>query len=1437
MTKARHESTQLLQLEVVQGTDPSNNNVIRAHAAISTPKIACFAYATSEFLYLCVKPAAQTAATRQIPWFNEEGMTILHLALNSSGEYVVAITKNSSLVIVPVAPLLAPLVHAGPAVGLPRQPFRWPHGLSLPPFSFPGDDVKCLAPDKTLNGSSCLAVWEPVPGFHAYAIVGGASNLHFVHLESRQVFSVRTFSPKQEIEDMRVIYSAHDDGRAHLVWRQGQTFGHMLLQYRSFNSEGEMQLHTIIDDYGGVPYMKPTKTTCKASHGPSLQYFQSEEAISEDSDAPFQESGTGAGTQPARIVAIDMHQNRASIYGDLNMFQEAFRLQLPTGVKAISFSKLIAAAVVANDHGEYRIQLLLNAWLTKTSTAQDSPNLGSSHQASQDAETIFSEEVLPAGWTDPLMVVPDRSQPPDRAFFIMFPEGLQHVQIIQDFDELCLERLRAGEDASRLLFALSRTSNEIYARAAQQCIASGQYAQGLEYFLKQGANNPMGIIHLFVEHGSAFDLLSQPKHELPQTRMHSHTLTCCFNGGSERGRTGSHAHDAFGRVPADKPMSEAEILEHAQDFARDNWDYNPSTSFALAIQSGLHGYGLRIAHARSMLDEALRHVIKANQVPPEQQAVDFLIEQELTRSITEMLDGHLLRSLHPDDIVRLLTSEPKMFRECTVFVRPVLHELSLASLESLLAYLNPARFHINAILQRAQEEELEGGSAEADEPRFARCLMQLFATALLLLHKHRLAGAASEREYLELCPWHREPHNAVRNAFVERTSHHGSDLTASPLLGSLDDDALSDDEEQRYQRFGDLGLGGELYVWGTGEDGRLGLGEFFVDQHLAQPMHVIRPLRSHDTWKVLSVSCGQDFSTAITSGGIYTWGNNQHGQSVEGLWGWGNNDHGQLALPHYANVASPKRLMAIERLSPEVLVAGAYHTAFITQQGKAFACGRGCEGQLFNTVAVERQHEPQPIFIPEDGTPIRLLAAGAFCTILVSHGHRSWLSGELRAIDVTTKHAPRRSKLAEKAAPLPGPRCLDSGTVDIAAIDAIEAHTQHAIALLEEGSLAALGSNSSAAMGLASNGVFATWQPIPNLKTCFQDIGVGETFSVAIDNDGRVWSWGTGRFGELGTNELQAQRQYPSVIPDIDAQNQFSLQSDLSDASNVALGRTCMPAGLRRKRAISAKQTVKRTTPQRAQHPALAVLARLDAAKAFATDFPDSSISAVADRYYTEVLLPYVELIRTPPPGLQQDLDNVAAFKEPVFFDAILDALEELPVSDVVINQLVEALAAMEPQITTTQLVQHPTLVARTSIDLKMQLSTLLLSQTNAFVQTQQEQDSRAQVVRNILDNVHKAIVARPGLSLSHGAAYALQDAGRGEVTAGRADVVIFSCGHHFPKQGFDAQVLQRFAREVQQSSSGAGALWANVLRKEYQKSAGLIQLACPNCVLSTLSS
>merc|ERR1711907_664822 len=50
-----------------------------------------------------------------------------------------------------------------------------------------------------------------------------------------------------------------------------------------------------------------------------------------------------------------------------------------------------------------------------------------------------------------------------------------------------------------------------------------------------------------------------------------------------------------------------------------------------------------------------------------------------------------------------------------------------------------------------------------------------------------------------------------------------------------------------------------------------------------------------------------------------------------------------------------------------------------------------------------------------------------------------------------------------------------------------------------------------------------------------------------------------------------------------------------------------------------------------AQHPALAVLARLDAAKAFATDFPDSSISAVADRYYTEVLLPYVELIRTPP--------------------------------------------------------------------------------------------------------------------------------------------------------------------------------------------------------------
>eukprot|EP00741_Cyanophora_paradoxa_P009380 tig00000144_g9086.t1 len=179
---------------------------------------------------------------------------------------------------------------------------------------------------------------------------------------------------------------------------------------------------------------------------------------------------------------------------------------------------------------------------------------------------------------------------------------------------------------------------------------------------------------------------------------------------------------------------------------------------------------------------------------------------------------------------------------------------------------------------------------------------------------------------------------------------------------------------------------GDLYMWGNGQAGQLGLGE----KHDQRTPGLLRALQG----KMISVvSCGEHHTAACTDAGeLFTWGFGVHGRLghgdeqslsapklVEGLkekrvvlvscggyhtaclaydapdgagsdpkevFTWGANGYGQLGHGDSKDLLRPKRVKALSGRAVCQVVCGSWHTAATDVNGYLYAWGWGEEGQL-----------------------------------------------------------------------------------------------------------------------------------------------------------------------------------------------------------------------------------------------------------------------------------------------------------------------------------------------------------------------------------------------------------------------------------------------------------------------------------------------------------
>ncbi|XP_068730773.1 serine/threonine-protein kinase Nek9-like isoform X4 [Montipora capricornis] len=132
----------------------------------------------------------------------------------------------------------------------------------------------------------------------------------------------------------------------------------------------------------------------------------------------------------------------------------------------------------------------------------------------------------------------------------------------------------------------------------------------------------------------------------------------------------------------------------------------------------------------------------------------------------------------------------------------------------------------------------------------------------------------------------------------------------------------------------------DVYSWGCGEYGRLGLG---TEDDCASPQKVDIPTQC----KVASVCCGSDFTFLLTSTGR--------------LLGFGNNEENQLGMDtpqslrkrqiksttgHFPFVTIPKPVMPFNKYSITSVTAGRSHSAVIDAFGRLITVGSNKFGQL-----------------------------------------------------------------------------------------------------------------------------------------------------------------------------------------------------------------------------------------------------------------------------------------------------------------------------------------------------------------------------------------------------------------------------------------------------------------------------------------------------------
>lgn len=290
------------------------------------------------------------------------------------------------------------------------------------------------------------------------------------------------------------------------------------------------------------------------------------------------------------------------------------------------------------------------------------------------------------------------------------------------------------------------------------------------------------------------------------------------------------------------------------------------------------------------------------------------------------------------------------------------------------------------------------------------------------------------------------------------------------------------------------------------------------------------------------MASGDQHSTIALDGGrIHTWGNNQHGQRGTGIF--------QLS-----DFTTPPGVAFISSATLTELAGGAANTLALDSTGAVWSWGLNEHGQLGVDSLIYEFNAPQRISALT-GKVMRIAAGDANGLALDDRGALfAWGWNGWGQIGDGTKAA-SIGRIGDKLKPTPVKLDALGGAsiVDIAQGWATSALLDNA------GRIWTWGHNGHGQIGNGTGGL-GQYELLPKLVDTSPlgeaypvDIEFGRYSGLALDNTGRLWSWGWNNVGQLGTGKtadalLPEQVQIPTSIVKFAAGTQHALALDSQGA-------------------------------------------------------------------------------------------------------------------------------------------------------------------------------------------------------------------------------------------------------------------------------------------------
>eukprot|EP00899_Mesostigma_viride_P008347 jgi/Mesvir1/17513/Mv08769-RA.1 len=300
-----------------------------------------------------------------------------------------------------------------------------------------------------------------------------------------------------------------------------------------------------------------------------------------------------------------------------------------------------------------------------------------------------------------------------------------------------------------------------------------------------------------------------------------------------------------------------------------------------------------------------------------------------------------------------------------------------------------------------------------------------------------------------------------------------------------------------------LGSDDAVYTWGWNVFGQLGAG----DLEATKPVPVRNPWLSR--LKVTGLALGQFASAAVTeSGELYTWGLNDCGQLGRGdfrsgavevpqrihtdmpivqvsvgysfmlalaedgrVYSWGRNFYGQLGLGDHKDRSMPTLVSYLQEERVVQVVAGQYHSLALTARGEVYAWGYNRDYELGVGDNMDRVL-PQLLTAGLAGRRVSTVAAGGYHTLAVtddgmlfSWGVNSY--GQLGRRDKAPGKTPMQVAVLSGGGDSPS---HPGGSGKRLRVRTVAAGTWHSLAITENGQLFSWGRCQYGQLGLRCHG-------------------------------------------------------------------------------------------------------------------------------------------------------------------------------------------------------------------------------------------------------------------------------------------------------------------------------------------------------------------------------